>query len=405
MGSNPVRQFVAESIGSRSTHWPDSAILGVGRSKFEKRTSKSIGELAIDAATAAINDAGLNRDQIDAVVTFTLGDTIPAAGISTILGLPSPRVALTIEGGGNVFVSAMGTSAALVLSGAASRVLCVRALKARSGKRLGGTNEPEYISTKGTRQFTGPYGWSAYAHTFALVAKRFMMRYGIQDDAMAGAMFEVVRAERAFAVRNPRAIMRDNVSREQYSESPMVSDPIRIVDCCLESDGACALIIGRADQASTTPIRILSFVEGGGRWPGDDLLAFLDWDDWSTIYASYVAAELYREAGLSPSDIDFAMLYDNFSSNVLMQLEAFGFCEPGGVVEHMQRDGISELARVPVNPHGGLMAEAYVHGMNGVAEAVDQLRGRAEGVQLARHSACLVASGGVGAGSAMILGI
>src|SRR5258708_10463484 len=99
------------------------------------------------------------------------------------------------------------------------------------------------------------------------------------------------------------------------------------------------------------------------------------------------------------------MLYANLSFYVLMQLQAFGFCEPGGVVEHMQRDGISELARVPVNPHGGLMAEAYVHGMNGVAEAVDQLRGRAEGVQLARHSACLVASGGVGAGSAMILGI
>lgn len=380
-----------------------AAILGIGRSAFEKKSAEPIEALANDAIWSALNDAGLDIDDIDGVITFSLADTIPATGIATLLGMPRVGYMSTLDGGGNVVVSAVGYAAAAVQAGLASRILVVRALKARTGKRLGGTDEPEHLNTSGIRQFTGPYGWTAYLHTFSLVARRYMAEYDIGEEKMHGGLRAVVQTSRLYSSANPRAIMRDLISDDDYANSPLLSDPLRRADCCLESDGACALVVGFPDSADSSPVEIVAFREGGGPLPGGDLLAFLEWQDWSKIYANYVAEELYASAGIGPSDIDFAMLYDCFSSNILSQLEGFRFCGDGEAIDFVLEGNLSPGHSLPVNPHGGLLSEAYNHGLNGVLEAYDQLRGRSEGIQLDRAQTCLVASGGVGVGSAMIL--
>lgn len=380
-----------------------AAILGIGRAAFEKKSQRMIETLALDSIIAALDDAELEIGDIDGVLTFGLGDTISAAGIATLTGMPNVGFISTLDGGGNVVVSAVGYAAAAVQSGLAKKVLVVRALKARTGKRLGGTDEPEHLSTAGIRQFTGPYGWTAYSHTFALVARRYMIENGISDTLMYDGMKAVAQTARRYSSRNPRALMRDLISDDDYASSPMIADPFRRLDCCLESDGACALIVGMPSARDRGAVEITAFREGGGPMPGGDLLAFLEWDNWSKVYAHFVAQDLYAQAGLGPTDMDLAILYDNFTTNVISQLEGFGFCGPGEAIDFVVDGNIGPGGSLPVNTHGGLLAEAYNHGLNGVLEAYDQLRDRGAGVQLSEPVHALVASGGVGVGSAMIL--
>ena len=158
----------------------------------------------------------------------------------------------------------------------------------------------------------------------------------------------------------------------------MICDPLRLLDCCLETDGACAFLVTSAERVrdlKQRPVYIMAAASGGGYHPSQ-------WLDWAESTAHRVAPRLFGTAGIAPRDIGAAMLYDAFTYMVLVALEAYGFCKPGEAGLFVESGGIEMDGQLPVNTHGGMLSEGYMHGFNQIIEAVEQLRGSAGSRQL-----------------------
>jgi len=194
---------------------------------------------------------------------------------------------------------------------------------------------------------------------------------------------------RAHALDNERAMMRKPMSMDDYLASRWIADPFRKLDCCLETDGAVAVVVVSTERAKDLPHRPVTI--RGAAWGGGINVVNNGHTELSESPAGLIAPRLYAAAGLGPADIDFAELYDCFTYAVLSQIEGYGFAAPGGVPE-MLRDGSfdREGGTVPINTHGGLMSEGYIHGMNHVYEAVEQIRGDAGVRQVDAHDVALV---------------
>jgi len=346
------------------------AIAGVGMTPLTRRSGRTELDLAVAAARAALEDAALDGG-VDAVLSYHLNDSAPVTHVARELGITPLGWHNEIHGGGTQCASILGDAAMLIDAGVARSVLVYRALNGRSGVRMNtaslrlGTGE----------DFTLPYGMAGPVHAFAHVAQRYLYDRGLDEDALA----DVVIASRRNAAANPRALRRDPLDRAGYTAAPMVASPLRRADCCQETDGACALVLTSASRAPHAP-RVHAVVRGGGPGASDPAGA----PDLTRLFSAYVAGPLYDAAGMTPADVDVALLYDAYSFLVPCQESDFG------------------LAGVPVNPHGGLLSEGYVHGLNNVAEAVRQLRG--DGVnQVAGAEVALVTGFGGSYGSAAIL--
>jgi acetyl-CoA acetyltransferase len=188
--------------------------------------------------------------------------------------------------------------------------------------------------------------------------------------------------------------------------SRMIVDPFRMYDICLETDGACAVLVTRAERAkdlAQKPIYISGGAYGGGPDQGEDLFDAIRWPDHSHNYTKYIADDLWKSAGMGPSDIDIAEIYDCFTYSVIMQLEGLGFCKEGEGGEFVRGGRISRDGALPLNTHGGLLSEGYIHGLNHVIEAVQQLRGQAGVRQVDGVETCLTTAGAMTCGSAMVL--
>jgi acetyl-CoA acetyltransferase len=190
---------------------------------------------------------------------------------------------------------------------------------------------------------------------------------------------QVAVAMRFHASRNPRALRRQPITLEDHAASPYLADPIRRLDCCQESDGACAYIVTTAERArdlKARPVRVLSAAMGAEpRWPSDPANQNMRTADFATGGQAGLARRVFGEAGVTPNDVDVALLFDNFTPQVVMSLEDLGFCGPGEGGPFVLERGITwPDGQLPVNTHGGLHSEAYVH-QNHVLEAVRQLRG------------------------------
>jgi acetyl-CoA acetyltransferase len=207
-------------------------------------------------------------------------------------------------------------------------------------------------------------------------ARRHMVEYGTTSDAFA----EVAMTCRENAQLNDRALMRKPMTLDDYNASRMLADPLRLFDICLESDGACALLVSRADLAESLPqptVRILSAVQGGGPRPGYAFDGYFAFEDHANLYGKYISESLWGRAGVTPDDVDVASIYDCFTYSVLSQLEGLGFCAPGEAKDFVKDGRIRRDGDLPINTNGGMLSEAYVHGINGIAEVVSQLRGDA----------------------------
>ena len=201
--------------------------------------------------------------------------------------------------------------------------------------------------------------------------------------------------------------MRRPMSMEDYRASPWIAEPFRLLDCCLQSDGACALLITSTERARDLrhrPVTIRAGVTGsgpanrGGMWGNY-------WHDHAECYARFIAERLFRMAEIEPSDLDFAEIYDCFTYSVIAQFEDFGLCEKGGAGEFFRAGKARLGGELPINTAGGLLSEAYIHGLNNVVEAVSQLRGDAGKRQVSDARLGLVTAGGAtSTGSALILG-
>jgi acetyl-CoA acetyltransferase len=375
-----------------------AAIAGVGWAGYSKDSGVSTLTLALRAIRAALDDAGLDHAAVDGVATHGVGDSTPATVVAAALGLRDVRFIMDQVGGGGLSATAVGHAAMAVAVGQADAVVVWRALNARSEFRMGGTGRAAPALAE--FQYQVPYGYLAPPQQFAMVARAYLDTGRVNEKVLG----TVALTQRAYAQRNPRAMMRVPITMEDYLASPWVAEPLRRLDCCLESDAAVALVVtstARAAALRQPAVLVSGFATGAGM----------------TLYntgrttlipspARDLAPRLYASAGIGPADVDIAELYDAFTFLVPLQLEDYGLVPAGEVGPFILDGGTGPGGRLPVNTHGGHLSEGYVHGLNHVAEAVTQLRGSAEDRQVPGAAVALVSSqpGYVGgATSALIL--
>jgi acetyl-CoA acetyltransferase len=294
-------------------------------------------------------------------------------------------------------------AAMAVATGAAKYVVCYRDLNGRSGQRYSSGVSGNLITSDAIHwSWYIPSGLMTPTSWVAMVTRRYMHETGTTSRDLG----EVAVSTRKHAVVNPDAIFYQRpLTLEEHQASRMIVDPLRLYDCCLETDGACACIVTtpeRARDLAQTPALIRAVAQGAGP-DQESMTSFYRPDLTELPELGMVARQLYEVSGLRPDDIDAAILYDAFTAIVLFQLEAYGFCKRGEAKDFVKNGNIEVGGRLPVNTHGGQLSEAYIHGMNGVNEGVRLIRGTSRNQP--KKSDHVLVTAGVGVpSSAMILG-
>lgn len=350
------------------------AIAGIGCTPYSKDSGVSTLTLATRAIMAALDDAGLAPDALDGIATHRVGDSVLPAVVGQALGVRDLRYFVDQFGGGSVSHAVVGQAALAIDAGLADYVICYRALNARSEFRMGGTGRPPVDAVE--TQYQAPYGYFVPPQQFAMAARAHMERYGTTE-AQFG---HVAVLQRGNAAKNERAMMRTPFDLDAYFASRPVVEPFRLLDCCLETDGAVAILLTTPDRArdlDKPPVLI-----SGAAWGGGQTLYSNRQPDPTTTSATHMAPRLFEMAGVGPSEIDVAQLYDCFTYSVIVQLEDYGFCPKGEGGPFVESGATALGGSIPVNTHGGFLSEGYVHGLNHVYECVSQLRGEAEERQI-----------------------
>ena len=374
----------------------DKAIIaGIGQTEFSKESGRSELQLAAEASAAAIADAGLVPAEIDGMVTFTL-DTSDELQLIRCLGVPDVRWWSRTPHGGVGANTTMLHAVAAVASGAANNVLIWRAFNERSGNRFG---QPTNRTSPPGWSWYLPYGLDTPAKTYALNFQRYMDVYGVSNEDFG--RYSVVA--RKHASTNPNAWFYERpITLEDHQASRWIVEPIlRLLDCCQESDGGVALVVSSPERAADLPhpaVRIAGISDSHLR-DGSVMFNYYlpDLSEYAECYR--VASRIWDMTGLRPQDMDVVTIYENFTPIVFQQLEAYGFCKAGEARDYIAEGNIELAGATPVNPHGGLLGEAYIHGVNNVIEGVRQIRGSAANqIEDAEH--VLIAGGRGG----MVLG-
>jgi acetyl-CoA acetyltransferase len=382
-----------------------ASIVGIGATEFSKESGRSEMSLASEAVAAAIADAGLKPSDIDGMVTYST-DNNPDVEIARHVGIGSLRHFSRVHYGGGAACGTIVMAAMAVATGVADAVVCYRAFNERSGRRFGaGVQDLPNAATAERAQFswTTPAGQLTPASWVAMVARRYMHLYG----ATSADFGRVAVAGRRHAANNPAAwFYNDPITLEDHQASRWIVDPLHLLDCCQESDGGQALVVTSAERARdlpNTPALIVAGAQGAGvdQWT---MTSFFRDDIAQLPEMKVVADELWTSSGLTPADIQTAILYDHFTPYVLMQLEEFGFCGRGEAKDFIKAGALEIGGRLPINTHGGQLGEAYIHGMNGIAEAVRQVRGTSVN-QVDKVENVLVTAGTGVPTSGLILGV
>ncbi|MFI0906545.1 lipid-transfer protein [Streptomyces sioyaensis] len=358
-----------------SIHRPDSlggraAIAGIGATEFSKDSGRSELKLAVEAVRAALDDAGLTPADVDGMVTFTM-ETNPEITVAQAAGIGELSFFSRVHYGGGAACATVQQAALAVATGLAEVVVCYRAFNERSGRRFGsGVQQREPSAEGAALGWNLPFGLLTPASWVAMAAQRYLHTYGLTPDAFG----HVAVTDRRHAATNPAAYFhRRPITLADHAASRWIVEPLRLLDCCQETDGAQAIVVTspeRARRLPHPPALITAAAQGAGR-AQEQMTSFYRDALTGLPEMHVVARQLWRTSGLTPADIDVAILYDHFTPFVLMQLEEFGFCAPGEAADFVAADAL------PLNTHGGQLGEAYLHGMNGIAEAVRQLRGTA----------------------------
>ena len=381
-----------------------ACIVGIGETRYARDKAWSPTPLALhlDAAVRAIEDAGLRIRDIDGLMPFP--NLSSAEEIATNLGLEELVFASTVHMGGASPVASLLHASLAVASGAAKHVLLPAGWNGYSGARARQTVMADVASIPGggiARDYYIPYGLTAPPQWYALLARRHMAEYGTRPEQLGA----VAIAMRKHAQANPNAVMRGRpMTIDDYLASPMIADPYRLLDCCLETDGGAAVVVTTAERArdlAQKPVRILGAAAGQPR-PADEIVGR---KDIFRIGLTSAAPRAFAAAGVRPADVDFAQIYDCFTFEVLQQLEEAGFCKRGEAGAFVEGGRIEIGGELPVNTHGGLLSEAHVLGMSHIVEAVKQLRSDAGERQVADAELGVVTGfGDFGDGSIAILG-
>ena len=353
-----------------------TAIAGIGATDFSKCSGRSTLRLAVEACDLAMKDAGVTPDMIDGMVTYA-HDNNNEIDVCRSLGVDKLTHFSLVHHSGGAACGVVHQAAMAVASGACNYCLVWRAFNERSEERFGaGVQERPPAPTPMEVDFgwSSPFGLLTPASWVAMFAQRYMHEYG----ATSADFGRVAVACRKHAANNPAAFFYGKpITLEEHQASRWIVKPLRLLDCCQESDGGQALLITTLDRArhlKSVPAVISSAVQGSC----DDQQMMKSYYRQSITgipEMKLCADQLYADTGLSAADIQAAVLYDHFTPLVLPQLEEFGFCKRGEARDFIKDGNIELGGRLPVNTHGGQIGEAYIHGLNGVAEGVRLVRG------------------------------
>ncbi|MFF7239393.1 lipid-transfer protein [Streptomyces collinus] len=351
-----------DSLGGRA------AIAGIGATEFSKDSGRSELRLAVEAVRAALDDAGLAPADVDGLVTFTM-DTSPEITVAQACGMGELSFFSRVHYGGGAACATVQQAALAVAAGVAEVVVCYRAFNERSGRRFGAGVRHREPSAEGVALgWALPFGLLTPASWVAMAAQRYLHAHGLTPEAFG----HVAVVDRKYAATNPAAWFHGRpITLADHAASRWIAEPLRLLDCCQETDGGQALVVTsleRARELRRPPAVIAAAAQGSGR-AQEQMTSFYRDDLTGLPEMGVVARQLWRTSGCGPADIDVGILYDHFTPFVLMQLEEFGFCGKGEAPDFVAAE------RLPLNTHGGQLGEAYLHGMNGVAEAVRQVRG------------------------------
>ncbi|MER5930289.1 lipid-transfer protein [Streptomyces sp. NPDC002054] len=384
------------SVRSRDLLGGRAAIAGIGATEFSKNSGRSELKLAVEAVHAALDDAGLTPADVDGMVTFTM-DTSPEITVAQAAGIGELSFFSRIHYGGGAACATVQQAALAVATGVAEVVVCYRAFNERSGRRFGsGVQQREPSAEGAALGWSLPWGLLTPASWVAMTAQRYLHAFGLTPEAFG----HVAVTGRRHAANNPAAYFHGKpITLADHAASRWIVEPLRLLDCCQETDGGQAIVVTSTERARDLrhpPAVITAAAQGAGRRQ-EGMTSFYRDDLTGLAEMGVVARQLWRTSGLRPSDIDVGILYDHFTPFVLMQLEEFGFCKPG------EAAGFTAAGELPLNTHGGQLGEAYLHGMNGIAEAVRQLRGSSVN-QVAGAGHVLVTAGTGVPTSGLILG-
>jgi 17-hydroxy-3-oxo-4-pregnene-20-carboxyl-CoA lyase len=355
-----------------------TAIAGIGATEFSKDSGRSELKLAVEAVRAALEDAGLTPADVDGFCTFTMDGNAEVA-VAREIGAGDLTFFSQIGYGGGAACATVHQAALAIAAGGADVVVCYRALNERSGRRFGQVSAGAVQGATSASIDAGwhyPMGLATPAATVAMTARRYMHVYG----ATSADFGTVAVADRKHAATNPAAwFYQRPITLAEHQESRWICEPLRLLDCCQETDGAVAVVVTSAAQArslANPPVVIRAAAQGSG--PNQYTMTSYYRDDLTGLpEMGVVARQLWQQSGTGPGDIRTAVLYDHFTPYVLMQLEELGFCGPGEARDFIAGGALELGGRLPLNPHGGQLGEGYLHGMNGIAEAVRQVRGAA----------------------------
>jgi acetyl-CoA acetyltransferase len=359
-----------------STLSDKTAIVGIGQSKYYKRGGSPDAEfkMACQAIVAAAEDAGLDVNDIDGFSSFS-NDRNEGVRIASALGLKDLKYTSVVGIAGHG-AAGVGNAAAAVAAGYADYVVAYRALAQGEFGRFGqygGYGGPSGNEVPFPDSMMVPYGVFAAAQAYSMRMTRLMYEHDIKPDVLKAISLACYH----HAQSNPNAVMYGRpLTEEDYDNSRWIVEPHRLYDCCQENDCAAAVIVTTAERArdlKQDPAFILGIATGADYRQGSPAIGG---PDYATVNMKTVARRMYEMAGVTPQDVDVAQFYDNFTGAVVMSILEHGFCAPEEVNDFIQFDNLTApTGRFPINTSGGNLAEAYVHGLNLVLEAVRQIRG------------------------------
>lgn len=376
-------------------------VAGVGMTGVSRDSGKSEGRLTLEAALAAIHNAGMTPDDVDGIVAFPDRVSTPFEGphityVQRALGLRTTNFWQAM-GFGAAQLSALIAAAYAIISGGAEVVLCYRGhLRQERPYYFAGAADTAMATYD--QAFRAPYGVPAGAPRYALWAQRYLHQFGITEQELG----QVAVTCRAHAQLNPKAVWFGHpITIDDYLASPYVASPLRLLDCDYPVDGATAIILARSDRAGDLPHKPV-YLESLGHATGPSA----DWEMWpdlSSMASKYACRQLWSRTDLKPADIDVAEVYDGFSFLALCWLEDLGFCNPGEGA-HLVATGRTRLGGdLPMCTDGGQLGMGRLHGFGKVVAAVHQLRGEAGERQVPGARVAVASSGGGIVGSAMLL--
>lgn len=382
----------------------DSAVTGIGMSQIGRRLMRNPLSLTVEAALAAIEDAGLSVEDIDGLSTYP--GSGPGGGMGEG-GVTALEAALRIRptwynGGGETFGPGGSIIAAMmaVSTGLARHVLCFRTVWQSSYDEL--LKRGQYRGSggrvEGMMEYILPLGASSAANTLAMTAQRHMHKYGTTKETLGWIAIN----QRRNAARNPTAIYRDPITMDDYLSAREITSPLGLLDCDIPCDASVAVIVSAVDAARDLRHKPIRFAAAGTQ-----LIERVEWDQSTLTHEPQVlgpAAHMWSRTHLKPSDVDVAELYDGFTINCISWLEGLGFCEIGGARDFL--DGGHNIALdgiLPLNTHGGQLSHGRTHGMGLFHEAIVQLRGDGGERQVAGAEVAVVSSGGLTPAGAILL--